>query len=160
MREQRRQYTPEEALQYAAALCARCEQCEFDIRRKLSDRGLSLQEADKIINYLYDNRFLDEERFATAFTRDKMRFSNWGKRKIRAHLQAKRVSSESITVAMQSVDTEEYAAIVGALAKRLAKGCDLTDFTSRQKLLRKLASRGVEADLAIRAIERLTYCEQ
>lgn len=160
MRTTRRNYTPEEGLQYAAGLCARCEQCEYDIRIKLSRHGLPARETDRIIDYLYDRSFLDELRFAEAFTRDKIRFSGWGKVKVRAHLRARRIPGVVIDKALESVGAEEYLAFVDTLARRLAKGCDLADYATRQKLVRRLAARGVEPSLASRALGRLKYGEE
>ena len=52
----------EKALSAMAALCARSEQCEYDLRRKMQSRGVSQADADAVIEYLYENRVLDTDR--------------------------------------------------------------------------------------------------
>lgn len=147
-----RRYSYEEALQYAAGICARSEQCEFDIRRKLASHGVFSSEADKIIDYLYDNRFLDEMRYSRAFARDKARFNRWGKIKIRAALAAKRVSNEAIRAALETIDEEEYTSGLKTLVLQFSKSNDLSERDTRLRLARRLAARGFESHLIFQII--------
>lgn len=151
----KKQYTPEEALHYAAGLCARTEQCEYDIRGKLAGRGLPLSRIEEIINYLYDHGFLDEARYARAFCRDKARFNRWGRIKIRAHLAARRVGRDAIAEGMAAIDEDEYMRTLRSVAASLARGVDTGDYAGRMKLLRRLASRGFEPDLASAVIREM-----
>lgn len=157
---QRRVYTPDEALQYVAGLCARSEQCEFDLRRKLSDRGIKNADADKIIDYLIDRNFLDETRYAKAFCRDKARFSRWGKIKIRAHLFARKVGREAIAEGLDAIDTEDYLEGLQRLVNQQAASLDPRDREDRLKLMRRLASRGFEPSLIADAIQRHIASEE
>ena len=59
---QRHPLTYENALQRAAALCSKCEQCSPDIRKKLSGWGLSASDASRIIERLEQTRFIDDSR--------------------------------------------------------------------------------------------------
>ena len=78
----RKTLSPENALVRMAALCSKCEQTEYDIRLKLKSWGISQNDIDTIINRLLQEKFIDEQRYATAFTRDKFHFAGWGKIKI------------------------------------------------------------------------------
>lgn len=147
-------YTPEQALQYAAGICARSEQCEFDIRRKLSSHGISGSEADKIIDYLLDHDFLNEERYSCAYCRDKARFNRWGKIKIRAGLIARRVSREAVKKGLEAIDRPSYIDGLQRLTHQLAGTDDLSNHAMRMRLMRRLASRGFEPDLIADAIRR------
>lgn len=140
-------YTSEQALQYAAGICARSEQCEFDIRRKLTSHGISGSEADKVIDYLIDHDFLNEERYACAYSRDKARFSRWGRIKIRAGLFARRVSSAAVATGLAAIDEDSYQDGLHRLTHQLAGADDLSDRDVRMRLMRRLASRGFEPDL-------------
>lgn len=157
---QRKEYTPQEALQYLAGLCARSEQCEFDLRRKLSTRGVTGSEADGIIDYLIDHNFLDEMRFARAFCRDKARFSRWGRVKIRAHLLARRVGREAIESGLAAIDADDYLDGLQRLVAQASVSIDLHDRDDRLKLMRRLASRGFEPSLISDAISRRAAGEE
>ena len=147
-----KKYTPEEALQYAAGACARAEQSEFDIRRKLRLHGITGAEADKIIDYLFEHSFLDDERFAKAFANDKVQFSSWGKIKIRAALAMKKIPRYAIDKALEAIEDDDYLFSLNTLALQLSKNVDLRDRESRLKIVRRLASRGYELSLINQAI--------
>ena len=88
--------TPPEALHRAAALCSSSEHCITDIREKLSRWGIGELDARTIVERLVQERFIDEERYAIAFAKDKFRFSGWGRIKIRYALQQKRIMTSSM----------------------------------------------------------------
>ena len=58
--------------------CSRQELCRNDIRRRLEKRGAEPAGIERIIEQLCDDRFLDEERYAGAYIRDKIGFQGWG----------------------------------------------------------------------------------
>lgn len=155
MKTLKKQLDANEALQYAAGVCARSEQCEHDIRMKLSGRGLSAVEIDSIIDYLCDNRYIDEARYARSFSRDKARFNGWGRIKIRMHLAARKIGRDAIEAGLAEIDEDEYRSRLLRLARSLSTDIDVADYASRMKLLRRLTSRGFEPALASQAIARL-----
>ncbi|MDE6272932.1 MAG: RecX family transcriptional regulator [Muribaculaceae bacterium] len=130
-----------------AGLCARSEQCEYDLRQKIFKAGLSGSESDEIIGFLRTNRYLDEERYAAAYTRDKVRFAGWGRRKIRQGLSAKRVSSAAIDRAIDSIDSKEYIAALKRAGIAKARSINISSPEDRAKFYRHLASRGFEMEL-------------
>lgn len=138
-----------------SGLCAKCEQCEHDLREKMRRKGASAADIDHVIDYLYDHRFLDEERFARAYARDKLRFNGWGRIKIRVMLTAKRVSREAIAGAMEATDIPEYLEVLERMVQSKAGSLDLSDAADRQKLVRSIYARGFEPQLIIKAMEAL-----
>lgn len=129
-----------------ASLCARTEQCEYDIRMKLSRILPDSQACQRVISFLKDNRFIDNERFAGAFARDKIRFSGWGPTKVRAALRLKRIDNDLISQAIASVGDEEKTETLLRIATTKAKRLDLELYDDRMKLMRFLAGRGFSAD--------------
>lgn len=103
-----KKYSYSEALHRVAMLCSRGEKSIADIRRKLSDWGIESEEAEQILNYLKENHFVDDERFAVAFVKDKARFSRWGRVKIAYALRQKAISENTIESALQQLDIDEY----------------------------------------------------
>lgn len=150
--------TPEAARIRMADLCARSEQCEADIRQKLYRLGLASGEVQKIIESLTRESFIDNARFARSFSRDKCRFSSWGRNKIRLALAAKRISSQDIAQGLEAIEEKDYLDALRRVAAAKARGLDLNGPEGREnriKLFRHILSRGFESDLATKAIKEL-----
>lgn len=147
--------TKEAALLKMADLCARGEHCAFEIREKLRKMQLATSDANEIVEYLEENRYIDDSRFARAFARDKVKFSGWGKNKIRMALAMKRIPSAEISSALEEIDPEEYMAVAVNAAKSKARNLDLSDYNDKGKLYRHLASRGFEGSVISKAIQSI-----
>lgn len=154
-RSERKPAGREEMLSRLADLCARSEQCEYDLREKMFRAGLSSYDTDGVIDYLRRYGFIDDARFAGAFCRDKARFSGWGRRKIRVALMQKRLPDDVIEEALGSIDLNEYARKMLGIARLLSRGVDLDDFNSRQKIFLSLSRRGFESSLIGKALARI-----
>ncbi len=87
--------------------CARAEYCSLDVRRKAL-RALEgdAAAADRIVESLLKDRFVDDARYAGAFTREKSSLSGWGARKIAYALRSKGVSAEIISEALSEIAPE------------------------------------------------------
>lgn len=142
-----KEWTIEEARLHMADLCARSEQCRFDIRRKLLAHGLSSKDAERVLDFLEDGRFLDESRYARAFTGDKLRFSGWGRLKIRQALRCRMVPERIVEKAIGDIDEEEYVSILRKVVAAKSKGLDLDDRASVARVVRSVMSRGFEPAL-------------
>lgn len=138
-----------------AGLCSRSEQCGHDITQKLYKAGLRSEDVREITDYLRERGFIDERRYARAFANDKMRFSGWGKRKIRAALSAKRVESNLISAAIEGMDDEEYRDVLLRVARAKARDLDLSGREDRAKLYRHLLARGFESAEVSRVLSKL-----
>lgn len=147
--------TKEAALLRMADLCARAEHSSFEIREKLRKLMIPASDANEIICYLEENRYIDNLRYAKAFARDKVRFSSWGRNKIRMGLAVKRISASDIREALEEIDEEEYMDAITKAAQAKALNLDLSDYTDMTKLYRHLASRGFESSLISKTISGL-----
>lgn len=132
----------EKARMRYAALCARSEQCSYDIRTKALRAGLSAADTRKLLDYLTENRFLDDVRFAGAFARDKAKFAGWGPVKIKAYLRLKQIPDALIAEALDSVPEPVFTQALEKAAAAKSARLDLNDYVDRQKLFRHLVSRG------------------
>ena len=146
---------PEKLRLRMAGLCSRSEQCTSDIRLKLRKAGLSTSKADEIIDFLTENKFLSDQRYARAYASYKVRFSAWGRLKIRAYLAQKRISSDLISEALDAIDENDYAEALDRAARAKAAALDPDNPADRQKIYRHLLSRGFESSLISRKIETL-----
>ena len=77
-RRERRAKTPEQALSTLMRLCARAEKSTGDARRLMRNWGVADADAEKVLDRLLSDRFIDDTRYAEAFVREKLRLSGWG----------------------------------------------------------------------------------
>lgn len=151
----RKPVTTDEARLKMAGLCARAEHCESEVREKLYRMGIDRDVREDIIVYLVENHYIDHTRFAGAYARDKMRFSGWGRKKIRLGLMQKRISSEIIREALDALDEKEYTSVLRRVAESRASRLDLAERDDRIAFYRYLLSRGFESEFVSKIIKSL-----
>ena len=135
----------EQGLQRAAGLCCQSEHCVADITEKLLRWGVSREDSDRIIDRLIDEKYIDEARYAQAYTNDKLRFSHWGRIKIKTMLRMKHISDSDINKAFDNISEEEYENILRDVIQAKTKSLgDAEDYTSRAKIIRFALQRGFE----------------
>ena len=83
-------------------LCSRGERCRSDILRKVMAYGVT--DPESVVEELVREGYIDDERYARAFARDKSSLQGWGKVKIRVDLQRKRLDESAITAALNEID--------------------------------------------------------
>ncbi len=155
MLKKRKPISEDQARVKLADLCARSEQCEGDLVKKLRTWGLTTGQSANVIDYLKRERFLDNARYARAFARDKARFSRWGRRKIAMALRMKMVSTADIQQGLDSIEEEDYLEALHLAAEVKARSLDLSIPADRQKLYAHLISRGYESALVTAEIRKL-----
>lgn len=137
-----------DVLDKMAKYCAYQERCVKDVVEKLHSFEISQKDKDEILNYLIDNRFVDNERFARAFVRGKINQSGWGLKKIRYHLLQKGIDKEIIEEALGQTDEEGYRLRLIDILKTKAKTVKAeNDFEKKRKLAAYAIQRGFEANL-------------
>ena len=155
--------TPDAMKLRLADLCARSEQCEYDLRQKLTKAKITGSDADAIITFLKDGKFVDNARFARSYAADKCRFSAWGKYKIRAALALKRISPPDISRALSSIPDEEWLNAARRAGRPKARALDLIGEGAREdriKLYRFLTGRGFESALAVKVTKELAKAQK
>lgn len=143
------------------ALCAYQERCQFEINNKLISWGFNEEERNQLISDLISNRFLDEERFASAYVSGKFRIKRWGRIKIKSHLAQKHISNYSIQKALKEIDGDDYYAALIHLAERKMNELfnEKDSWKKRAKLSRFLQSKGYENDLIQDAVNQVFASE-
>lgn len=143
------------ALLAMATLCAKAEYCTSEIEAKLRRRQLAPSQVAEVTRLLRADRYIDDERYARAFTRDKALFARWGRRKIAFALASKGIPADMARRAWEEeTDPEEYLSIARQAWLAKARGIDGADPAGRQRLWRHMASRGYDTD-TIRAVEAM-----
>ena len=135
-------------LSKAMVQCSRREFCRSEILVKLNSWGLGDIDSEKIISLLIKENFINEDRFAQAFVKDKFNYNKWGKVKIAAHLRVKNISGDIIRTALDVIDNELYKKTLSDLIsghRRFVKAKNQYDL--KAKLLRYGLSKGFENSL-------------
>ena len=144
----------EQALSRATALCSRSEHSIADIRHKLRQWGVAPSDTDQIIDQLSDEKYIDEQRYAIAYVRDKYRLQRWGRVKISTMLHLQHISQTDIAQALNEIDPQEYHDnLVHTLQAKRRTLKDQDPRIIRDKLLRHAATRGYEVEEIINIIE-------
>ena len=137
-----------DVLDKMAKYCAYQERCVKDITDKLKTFEISENERKEILNYLIDNRFVNDKRFAYAFVRGKINQSGWGVNKIRFHLMQKGIDKEIIDEALGQTDEEVYRQRLIAILKVKSKTIKAAnDFEKKRKLAAYAMQKGFEGVL-------------
>jgi regulatory protein len=152
----KKEKTPAEALASLMRLCSRAEKSSGDARRLMRGWGIAPAEAEEVLAELVDRRFIDDARYAAAYTREKLRASGWGAYKIRAALAAKGVARDIVNAALE--EHLDPGAQTDRLEKQLARRRDrlkaATPYELRMKLTRYALSLGYEYETVTEAVEK------
>lgn len=108
----------EQAIQRIRHYCAYQERAQQEVRDKLYELGMTMDEVEEIMSDLIAENFLNEERFATQFAGGHFRIKGWGKVKIQHALQQKRVSSYNIKIGLKVIDEDDYIKTLQTLASK------------------------------------------
>jgi regulatory protein len=136
-------------------ICSKSEKCRRDITEKLKQWNFA-GDADEIISILTMEGFLDEKRFTHSFVNDKIRFSKWGKNKVRFLLKQKGIQSEFIQQSLDEVPEEEYSDMIEKelirKSKAIKKG---TPYEKKGKLYAFALQRGYDSDITMSLIQKI-----
>ena len=148
--------TPDQVLDKMAKYCAYQERCVKDVRDKLKTYDIPQEERDKILDFLLDNRFVNDERFAKSFVRGKLNQSGWGVNKIRFHLMQKGIDKDIIEEALGQTDEEVYRQRLIDILKIKSKTVKAeNDFERKRKLAAYAMQKGFEGSLVWEVLKDL-----
>ena len=97
----------EQAIQRIRHYCAYQERAQQEVRDKLYELGMTMDEVEEIMSDLIAENFLNEERFAVQFAGGHFRIKGWGRVKIQHALQQKRVSKYNIKIGLKAIEEDE-----------------------------------------------------
>ena len=154
MLQKKQPITEQEALLKLSALCARAEHSSGEMLEKMRRWQLSEDARERVLDRLIDEKFVDDERFARLFVREKIRFDRWGRRKIEQALYQKGVASDISRRVLDEVDDEAYVAELKKLiaAKRRSVQAE-SDYEMRAKLTKYALGRGFDYNVIRQCID-------
>mgnify|MGYP002523425175 FL=1 len=144
----KKEMNEQEAYLQLAALCAQAEHCEQEMRDKMKRWELDEMVQNRVINRLTEERYIDNERYARAFVKDKIRYNKWGRRKVQQALWMKRIETDIQQRVLDEIDEKEYLDVLRPLLKQKRKSIKAeNDYELNQKLVRFALSRGFTFDI-------------
>ncbi|TNF72402.1 MAG: RecX family transcriptional regulator [Bacteroidetes bacterium] len=153
----RKTYTLEEARRRMEGFCAYRERCHQEVVARLESMGMIPEAIDSIVVHLIQEGFLNEARFAKAFSRGKLLQKGWGKTRIRRELKLREISDYLIQKALGEILPEEADDVFSALSEKRWE--QLSGEGDRQKKLRKFSDyllyRGWEFDKIMDKVREL-----
>ncbi len=152
-----KQIDKQEALERLRYTCSRSEKCLLDIRKKLYSWNL-IENYEEIKDKLISDNFINEERFANSFVNDKIKYSKWGKVKVRYALRMKDIDEAIINSALNFFQEEDYKEIIySELQKKTRRLKSLKESQAEvSRLYRFAAQRGYESDIVKIFISEIT----
>lgn len=140
--------TEQEAYLTLAALCAQAEHCQYEMVEKMRRWELSEEAQARVMAKLIKERYVDDERYAQAFVKDKIRYNKWGRRKVEQGLWQKRIDEDIRKRVLDEVDDNEYLDVLRPLLKQKRKTIKAkNDYELNQKLMRFAMGRGFTFNL-------------
>ena len=140
--------TENDAYLTLAALCAQAEHCQWEMTEKMRRWELSDEAQARVMERLVKERYVDDERYARAFVKDKVRYNQWGRRKVEQALWQKHIDEDIRQRVLDEVDDEEYLSVLRPLLQQKRKSTKAqSDYELNQKLVRFALSRGFTYDI-------------
>lgn len=126
--------------------CSRREYCSTDILSKaLKSLEGDREAAEKVVDTLVEEKYVDDSRYAQAYAREKSSISGWGEVKIRYMLSAKGLSKDVITEALAEIDEKKADSRLEKLLENKYRSLK-DDPQWKIKLLRFALGRGYSYD--------------
>ena len=143
-----------EAYLTLAALCAQAEHCQWEMLEKMRRWEVPEEAQTRVMQRLVKERYVDDERYARAFVKDKIRYNKWGRRKVDQALWQKHIDEDIRKRVLDEVDDDEYLSVLRPLLKQKRKSTKAnSDYELNQKLMRFALGRGFTFDIIRQCID-------
>ncbi len=130
------------------ALCARGEHSSGEMLEKMRRWDVDDEAQARIMQRLINERYVDDERFARAFVNDKIKYNQWGSRRIEQALWQKGIDKETRQAVLAEINDEQYLEVLRPLLKAKARSVKANSEYERQmKLARFAMGRGFTFNL-------------
>ena len=149
-----REMNEQQVFQKLATLCARAEHCQWEMLEKMRQWGIDDEVQARIMARLVGERYVDDHRYAEAFVRDKVRYNQWGRRKVEQALLMKHIDSDIAREALDSIDDEEYISMLKPMLKQKSRSIKANnDYERNMKLMKWALGRGFTMDIIRQCIK-------
>jgi regulatory protein len=146
--------TLQQARLKAEKYCAYQERSQLEVKNKLLGMGLNNSETNEILVDLVKDNFINEERFAYAFARGKLKIKKWGNRKITIALKNKGITESLVQKVLKDIDPAQYIVELRFSIDKKARLLKEKDSWKKSgKLKQYLIGKGFEPELVFREVD-------
>ena len=148
MLQSKKELSSSEVLSKLMSYCAYQERCTSEVNKKLDEYVLTQNQKEKILDYLIDENYLNEQRFTETFAGGKFRVKKWGKYKIKQELFNKRVPSSYVDIALKQISEKDYINTCKELfIKKRKEFGKILSLEDKAKIKRFLTQKGYEFEV-------------
>ncbi len=135
------------ALNKCMHICSNREYCINDIEERLAKWDVSKADWQIIIRHLITEKYIDNNRYVSAFINDKFKYNHWGKIKIRYQLKQKKIDESTIIKFIDTIDEQAYKEVIKyEIDKKMKSVKGKNNFEKKQKTAKYVISKGFEAN--------------
>ena len=134
-------------LEKIKSYCQYQERCTKEVRKKLYTFKTSTESIEKIISFLINNDFLNDERFVKFFIQGKLRIKKWGKIKLKYELKSRGVNYQIIETSIKNISDDEYISYFEEFSSNKIKFLKGTLDQKKRSFINYFTYRGWENDL-------------
>ncbi|MBO5823570.1 MAG: RecX family transcriptional regulator [Prevotella sp.] len=149
-----------EALLRLTSLCSTAEHCSHEMLEKMRRWEIDEDTQARIMEYLVKEKYIDDERYARFFAKDKIRYNKWGRRKVEQAMWQKHIDTDIQQRVLDEIDDDEYLLILRPLLKskrRTVKAAN--NYEMNMKLIRFAMGRGFTMDIIRQCLDNDEFDE-
>ncbi len=140
-----KQKSEQEALFALTAMCSTAEHCSQEMLEKMEKWQIPAEAQARIMQYLIKEKYVDDERYARFFIKDKIKYNKWGRRKVEQALYKKRITRDIYNPIFEEIEDEMYIEILRPLLKSKEKSVKAkSEYEKNMKLIRFALGRGFD----------------
>ena len=143
-------------LEKIQSYCIYQDRCEKEVKKKLYTFNVEKDLQLKIINYLIDNDYLNEERFTKLFIQGKLRIKKWGKMKLKFELKSRGVENSMIDKYINDISDDEYTAYFNEFSSNKIKFLKGTKDQKKRSFINYFTYRGWENYLIYQKLKEIS----
>ncbi|MBC8375695.1 MAG: RecX family transcriptional regulator [FCB group bacterium] len=133
------------------------ERCEQEVKEWLYKKKYH-DLADELIARLTDRNYLNNERFARLFIKDRVKIQGWGPIRLRHELNAKRISKQIIESEIEAIREDfDFNQMAHDLASKKLKNIEKPTYKDKKRLWSQLQRRGFEGPSISFALQGYTF---
>lgn len=150
----------QEVLLRLTSLCSTAEHCSHEMVEKMRRWEIDEDTQARIMEYLVKEKYIDDERYARFFAKDKIRYNKWGRRKVEQAMWQKHIDTDIQQRVLDEIDDDEYLVILRPLLKSKRKAVKASsDYEMNMKLIRFAMGRGFTMDVIRQCLDNDDYDE-
>jgi regulatory protein len=136
--------------------CLYQERCVNEVKNKLFSLKVSSKSANDIIEYLIDNDYLNEERYAKMFIQGKLRIKKWGRIKLKYELRLKGIDIKIINKYINQINEEDYIKYFNEFSTNKIKFLKGSTDQKKRSFINYFTYRGWENDLIYQKLKDIS----